>query len=73
MDNHWILPLAVAALTLVGIFAVWRVRARALRQWLRSLEFYADREIARELRRKARNGKQRFATVLGAPGASAGA
>jgi hypothetical protein len=54
MESYWIVPLAVTALSLSTLFAVARhVRARAVRRWLASWESYADREIARELRRKA--------------------
>jgi len=36
------------------VFAIaWLNRARAVRRWLTSLESYAEREIARESRRKA--------------------
>ena len=69
MENHWVVPLAVAALALMGMFAIaWRSRARAVTRWITALNSYAEREIAQERRRKALKRAQAFATALGVSG-----
>jgi hypothetical protein len=55
MGIDWIAPLATAAIVLTGMVGVagW-FRARAVKRWLATLDGYADREIARAWRQKAR-------------------
>jgi hypothetical protein len=70
MENHWVAPLAGAALALAGLFGIaWRFRARAVRRRLTALAAYAEREIARERRRRAVRRAQPFSAALGVSGA----
>jgi hypothetical protein len=69
MENQWGVPLAAAGIALIGMFAAaWRSRARALARRLTALNSYAEREMARERRRKALERAQSFSTVLRARG-----
>jgi hypothetical protein len=54
VEYDWVVLMAAAALALTGTFGIaWRTRARAATRWLTALDAYADREIARDCRRKA--------------------
>jgi hypothetical protein len=65
MESNWVVPLAVAALALMGTFSIaWRSRVRAVTRWHTALNAYADREIAQERRRKALK-RVRTPTALG--------
>ena len=69
MENYWVVALTVAAIGLIGMFGIaWRSRASALARRLTALNSYAEREMARERRRKALERAQSLATVLRARG-----
>jgi hypothetical protein len=65
-SNTWLGPLIAAILTLTAFLAivgvVWQTRARAAKRWKALLDVYAQREIMREGRQKARKRLRTFST-----------
>jgi hypothetical protein len=66
VEIYWQLGLAAMGLSLLGVVGfVWHAHARATQRWHAALDAYAQREIARERRRRALRRVHTFSTALG--------